>query len=239
MLIHRQRRDSRNSQSVSQARKTEIPPPSSSVELARHASLPRRPCNDVYFFFSGGKRKSTSFLHCNLFTKKCAAPNLLKKILKKNLFSFPFMTGSPTSPPPLPGKNHSLINIVERETRSNFCIIVMQASRTRVPVARSLSPSPRLLIFNFPACPFVMDTFAKLLSPPFLSPGGGGLGRLKVQVRRKTNVFIAGLFSFPKSGKTGPFHHWPFIKLLPKSSSRSFALQPTRDNSSLFSSAWM
>lgn len=81
MLIHRQRRDSRNFQSVSQARKTEIPPPSSSVELARHASLPRRPCNDVYFFFSGGKRKSaSSFLHGNLFTKKCAAPNLLKKI---------------------------------------------------------------------------------------------------------------------------------------------------------------
>lgn len=36
--------------------------------------------------------------------------------------------------------------------------------------------------------------------------GGGAGGHPTVQVRRKTNVFIAGLFSFPKSGKTGPFH---------------------------------
>lgn len=129
-------------------------------------------------------------------------PKSFKKNLK-NLFSFSFMTSSPLS---LPGKNHSLINIVEGERDTvEFLHPVMQASRTRVPVARSLSPSPRLLIFYFPACPFVMDTFAKLLSPlppPFLSPGGGGAA-LRFKLGGK-QMFHSWTFFFSKVWENRP-----------------------------------
>lgn len=152
------------------------------------------------------------------------------------------MTSSPTFPPPPFSSRKEPFPYQysgERETRSNFCItdasVPNERARGQVSVAL-----PPIINFQFSGVPLL---YGHVCQTPFAAAAAvfvpRGEGRLKVQVRRKTNVFIAGLFSFPKSGKTGPFHHWPFIKLLPKSSSRSFALQPTRDNSSLFSSAWM
>lgn len=119
-------------------------------------------------------------------------------------------------PPPLffplslPGKNQSLNYQYsgERDT-----VELLHHCDESLPNADY--PWPRLYgppHFNFSSVPLC---FGHLCQTPFAAaeaaadfvPGGGVLERrLAVQVRRKTNVFIAGLFSFPKSGKIGPFH---------------------------------
>lgn len=82
--------------------------------------------------------------------------------------------------------------------------------------------------------------FGHVCQTPFASAAAaadivpGGEARPTVQVRRKTNVFIAGLFSFPKSGKTGPFHpgqgergNYPCILLMHVSQEMKPSLHPS------------